>query len=137
MVVAKDVAKLVPPARHRLPGSLEEQVRSHQFLSSQPKHQTESGDINSYERLAGVRCEAVFDVDFYAPYLSIHRPCTRSGEFEQMAVGVTKVEAPAARFPRTFLLHGDPLLLEPRLPVAQFSRWNCEGEVQFPVPVVR
>jgi len=55
MVVAKDVAKLVPPARHRLPGSLEEQVRSHQFLSSQPKHQTESGDINSYERLAGVK----------------------------------------------------------------------------------
>ena len=53
-----------------------------------------------------------------------------------MAVGISKVEAPAARFPRTFLLHSDPSLLEPQLPVGQFRCRDREREVQFAVPVV-
>jgi hypothetical protein len=56
---------------------------------------------------------------------SVHGPRTRSGHFEQVAVGVPKVEASPARFPRTLLFHGDPSLLEPQLPGGQFVGWNA------------
>src|SRR5205823_2081362 len=68
---------------------------------------------------------------------SIHGPNARGGEFEQMAIGVAKVEAPAAQFPGAFLFHGDPLLLEPGLPICQFCGWDGERQMQFSISVVR
>ena len=63
------------------------------------------------------------------PLFSIDRPCARRGEFDQMAVRVSKVEAPASGFPRAFLFYRDSSRLEPSLPVAQFRRWNSERDV--------
>src|SRR5271169_5973537 len=71
------------------------------------------------------------------PLFSIDRPCARRGEFDQMAVRVSKVEAPAPGFPGAFLFHRDSSCLEPCLPLVQFGRWNSERDVQFSVSVVR
>src|SRR6266480_261247 len=60
---------------------------------------------------------------------SIDRPCARRGEFDQMAVGVSKVEAPASQFPRPFLLHCNSSRLEPRLPGGQFGRCDSKRDV--------
>lgn len=67
---------------------------------------------------------------------SIYGPGARRGEFEQMAVGIAKVEAPAARFPTAFLFYRDPFLAEQRLPADQFLGWDGECEMQFAAPVV-
>ena len=53
---------------------------------------------------------------YFAPHLfthSINRPCARRGDFDQMAVRVSKVEAPASRFPCPLLFHRDSSRLEP------------------------
>ena len=44
---------------------------------------------------------------------SINRPYARRGEFEQMPVRISKIEAPAAQFPCPLLFHGDASRLEP------------------------
>jgi hypothetical protein len=60
----------------------------------------------------------------------IDRPCARRGEFDQMAVRVSKVEAPASQFPLLLLLfHCDSFLVEPRLPVGQLVGWDSERDV--------
>src|SRR6516164_672768 len=74
--------------------------------------------------------------DFFSSLL-VHRPGAGSGKLEQMAVRVTKVKAAATQFPRALLLHRDPSLLKPRLPVRQFTGWDCEREVQLAIAVVR
>src|SRR5882762_769477 len=68
---------------------------------------------------------------------SINGPGARSGEFEQVAVGVSEVEAPASQFPLTFFFHCDSPGLEPGFPVGQFRRGDSEGDVQFAGSVVR
>jgi len=59
----------------------------------------------------------------------IDRPCARRGEFDQMAVRVSKVEAPASQFPLLLLFHCDSSLVEPRLPVGQLVGWDSERDV--------
>ena len=53
-----------------------------------------------------------------------------------MAVGVSEVEAPAARFPLAFLFHCDLFFSQERLPVGQFSGWNGKRKVRFAIPIV-
>lgn len=53
-----------------------------------------------------------------------------------MAVGIAKVEAPAARFPRALLFYRDAFLAEPRLLSDQFLGWDGECEMQFAAPVM-
>src|ERR1700720_3911078 len=49
---------------------------------------------------------------------SINRPYAGRGEFEQMPVRVTKVEAPATQIPLLLFFYRNPSLFDPRLPVA-------------------
>jgi len=81
---------------------------------------------------SGYRERAV--VNALAQIPSVDRPCARRGEFNQMAVRVTKVEARASQFPRALLFHWNSSRLEPRFPTGQFGRRNTEREVQLTVP---
>src|SRR6267142_4935440 len=73
----------------------------------------------------------------HAQLLLVHRPGAGRGKLEQVAVRITKVKATATQFPRALLLHRDTSLLKPRLPVGQFTGWDCEREVQLAISVVR
>jgi hypothetical protein len=52
---------------------------------------------------------------------SINRPGARRGEFDQMAVRVSKVEAITSQLPRPLLFYCDSSRLQPRFPVGQFG----------------
>src|SRR5271157_6515997 len=67
------------------------------------------------------------------PLFSIDRPCARRGEFDQAAVRVSKVEAPASGFPRAFLFHRDSSRLELCFPVAQFGRWKRGSSTTYSI----
>jgi hypothetical protein len=47
---------------------------------------------------------------------SINRPDSRRCDFDEMPVWVSKIQAPAAQFPRLLLLHFNAVLRQPRLP---------------------
>src|ERR1700746_3780989 len=71
------------------------------------------------------------------PAPSVNGPDTWRGKFEQMTIGIAKIEAPSAQFPGAFFFHCNSLLGEPSFPGSQFRGWNGKCDVQFAVAIVR
>src|SRR4051812_49401290 len=68
---------------------------------------------------------------------SINRPDSGGGYFQQVPVGISKVETYAAAVPGFLLLQGDPVLRQPCFPIGQFRGRDCERDVEFAIAIVR
>src|SRR5215469_12732335 len=68
---------------------------------------------------------------------SIDRPDAGRGNFQQMAVGIPKVDALASQIPRAPLFDFDLVLPEPFFPSRQLGSGNRKGDVQLAISIVR
>lgn len=67
----------------------------------------------------------------------VDRPDAGGRDFQEVAVGIAKVEALAAPVPRLFFFDCDSVDGEPSFPGKKVGLGNGEGEMQFTIAIVR
>jgi hypothetical protein len=68
---------------------------------------------------------------------SIDRPDTGGGDFNEVSVRISKIDALATQLPRTLLFNRDSVFCQPCFPSPQLRSRNCESDMQLSVSVVR